>query len=93
MKAKHEVALLLLGLVTGMASWPKVDDRTPLAQLIKQYSTVDETRVAAEGDTEDVGFVGTECTLVHCSLYTGSIYRVLTPKNQVVNLHWICNGF
>ena len=33
--------------------------------------------------------VGTECTLVHCSLYTGCIYRVLTPrelKNQVVNL-------
>jgi hypothetical protein len=34
--------------------------------------------------------VGTECTLVHCSLYTGCIYRVLTPRelrNQVVNLH------
>jgi hypothetical protein len=33
--------------------------------------------------------VGTECTLVHCSLYTRCIYRVLTPrelKNQVVNL-------
>jgi hypothetical protein len=24
--------------------------------------------------------VGTECTLVHCSLYTGCIYRVLTPS-------------
>ena len=35
-------------------------------------------------------FVGTECTPVHCSLYTGCIYRVLTPRglrNQVVNLH------
>jgi hypothetical protein len=34
--------------------------------------------------------VGTECTLVHCSLYTRCIYRVLTPRelrNQVVNLH------
>jgi hypothetical protein len=40
--------------------------------------------------------VGTECTLVYCSLYTGCIYRVLTPrelKNQVVNLHCICNSF
>jgi hypothetical protein len=27
MKAKHEVASLLLGLATGMASWPKVGDR------------------------------------------------------------------
>jgi hypothetical protein len=93
MKAKHEVTSLLLGLATGMASWPKVDDRTPMVQLTKQCSTVDETRVVAERDIEDVGFVGTECTLVHCSLYTGSIYRVLTPKNQVVNLHWICIGF
>ena len=33
--------------------------------------------------------VGTERTLVHYSLYTGCMYRVLTPrelKNQVVNL-------
>jgi hypothetical protein len=33
--------------------------------------------------------VGTRCTLVHGSLYTGCIYRVLTPRelrNQVVNL-------
>jgi hypothetical protein len=39
--------------------------------------------------------VGTECTLVHCSLYTGCIYRVLTPrelKNQVVNLQNIATG-
>jgi len=42
-----------------------------------------------------VGTVGTECTLVHCSLYTGCIYRVLTPrelKNQVVNLQNIATG-
>jgi len=57
MNAKHEVASLLLDLATGIASWPKVDDRTPLVQMIKQYSTVDETRVVAEGDIEeDVGF-------------------------------------
>jgi hypothetical protein len=42
-------------------------------------------------ETEDLldDSVGTECTLVHCSLYTGCIYRVLTPRelrNQVVNL-------
>jgi len=42
-----------------------------------------------------LGRVGTECTLVHCSLYTGCIYRVLTPrelKNQVVNLQNIATG-
>jgi hypothetical protein len=40
------------------------------------------------------GHIGTECTLVHYNLYTRCIYRVLTPhklKNQVVNLHYICN--
>ena len=39
--------------------------------------------------------VRTECTLVHCSLYTRCIYRVLTPrelKNQVVNLQNIATG-
>jgi hypothetical protein len=39
--------------------------------------------------------VGTEYTLVHCSLYTRCIYRVLTPrelKNQVVNLQNIATG-
>jgi len=39
--------------------------------------------------------VGTECTLVHCSLYTGCICRVLTPRelrNQVVNLHCFATG-
>jgi hypothetical protein len=43
----------------------------------------------------DVASVGTECTLVHCSLYTGCIYRVLTPrelKNQVVNLQNIATA-
>jgi hypothetical protein len=33
--------------------------------------------------------VGTECILVHCSLYTGCICRALNPReprNQVVNL-------
>jgi len=92
MKVKPEVAPLLFGLATGIASWLKVDHRTPLVQLIKQYSTVDEIKVAVEGDDrgEKLVFVGTECTLVHCSLYTGCIYVVLTPlelKYQVVNLH------
>jgi hypothetical protein len=54
MKAKPEVASLLLGLATGMASWLKFDYRTPLVQLIKQYSTVDEIRVAAEGENVSV---------------------------------------
>jgi hypothetical protein len=38
--------------------------------------------------------VGTKCTPVHSSLYTGYIYIGLTPRklrNQVVNLHCICN--
>ena len=41
------------------------------------------------------GTVGTECTLVHCSLYTGCICRALNPReprNQVVNLQNIATG-
>jgi hypothetical protein len=57
--------------------------------------------VTMEGKAEDekvpilVNHVGTECTLVHCSLYTRCIYRVLTPhelKNQVVKLQNIATN-
>jgi hypothetical protein len=38
--------------------------------------------------------VGTECTLVHCSLCTGCMCRVLTPReprNQVINVQNIAD--
>jgi hypothetical protein len=40
-------------------------------------------------------YVGTECTLVHCSLYTGCIYRVLSPRelrNQGRQPPLFCNS-
>jgi hypothetical protein len=46
-------------------------------------------------DGVNLAHVGTECTLVHCSLYIRCIYRVLTPrelKNQVVNLQNIATA-
>jgi hypothetical protein len=67
----------------------------PLAlSIVDELSAVENCPILGEEGTFKPPGVGTECTLVHCSLYTGCIYRVLTPRelrNQVVNLHCICN--
>jgi hypothetical protein len=60
----------------------------------KAYSTAGSPSFISQFTARD--FVGTECTLVYCSLYTRCIYRVLTPrelKNQVVNLQNIATDF
>jgi hypothetical protein len=54
------------------------------------------TAVGAGGNGKFGAGVGTRCTLVHSSLYTGCIYMGLTPhkpRNEVVNLQLHCNSW
>jgi hypothetical protein len=55
-----------------------------------------QTTLVSDSAIKIIPFVGTECTLVHCGLYTGCICRMLTPRelrNQVVNLHCFATPF
>jgi hypothetical protein len=53
------------------------DTLTSMANLASTYRNQGRWKEAEDLEVQVMETVGTRCTLVHCSLYTGCIYRGL----------------